>query len=573
MNDPDLLLQVKDLSIAFPSLRGESTVVKRVDFELRRGEVLGIVGESGSGKSMTALSILQLLPGSALWKSGRVVFYPTQAEQWVLNDLSQLELQKVRGRRIGMVFQDPMSSLNPVYTCGDQVVEVLRWHQQLGKAEARQAVLQLFEQVRLQDPDRIFRSYPHQLSGGQKQRIMIAIAIAAKPDLIIADEPTTSLDVTVQRQILQLLLALKNELQISLLFISHDLGVIGEIADRVMVMRDGEIVESGPTKEVLQSPKAPYTKGLMACRPPLQRRLRRLPTINDYKEGQQIIPEIYPPAAYRQHLEQIARQEVLLQVKGLSTWYPGRKNFWGQTQDFVKAVDEVSFDLRRGESVGLVGESGCGKSTLGRSLLRLIEPKAGRVLYEGVDLVPLDEESLLPYRKRMQIVFQDPFAALNPRKMIGQAIVEPMRKHFPTKGGRELSDKAVDLLLQVGLEADHFYRYPHEFSGGQRQRIAIARALAVEPEFLVCDESVSSLDVSVQAQILNLLAELRAAKGLSYIFISHDLSVVRFIADRILVMRAGKIVEEGSSDDLYLDPKEDYTKKLIEAIPKTVENQ
>ncbi len=569
MRSKNKLLHVKDLAVSFPAVDGEFEALKGISFELNRGEVLGIVGESGSGKSMTALSILQLLPGSALWKSGEIVFHSDQDSPIILNELDAKGLQKIRGNRISMVFQDPMSSLNPVYTCGNQVAEVVQLHKGLSGKEARKAVLALFEQVQLPDVERIFAAYPHQLSGGQKQRIMIAMAIAATPDLIIADEPTTSLDVTVQGQILQLLLALKEELNIGILFISHDLGVISEIADRVLVMREGEIVERGDKVALLQRPSHPYTKGLLACRPPLHQRLRRLPTIADFQEeGEPITKDWrYKEADYQQHLQTIAEKPSILEIEQLETWFPSKKNFWGKPTAYVKAVDGVSFQLKKGESIGLVGESGCGKTTLGRTILKLIEPQAGRIVFAGDELTALDERGMQPYRKNMQIVFQDPYASLNPRKMIGYAISEPMRKYFPSLSQQEWKDKTVALLEKVGLSADHFFRYPHEFSGGQRQRIAIARALAVEPSFLICDESVSSLDVSVQAQILNLLTELREEKGLSYIFISHDLSVVRFMADRILVMYEGKIVEEGLADDLYNNPKTAYTKKLIEAIP------
>lgn len=563
------LLEVRDLAVSFPTVDGEFDALKGINFTLDRGEVLGIVGESGSGKSMTALSILQLLPGSALWKSGEIVFHDDQDSSIKLNELDAKGLQKIRGNRISMIFQDPMSSLNPVYTCGNQVSEVLELHKGLSRKEARKAVLALFEQVQLPDVERIFSAYPHQLSGGQKQRIMIAMAIAATPDLIIADEPTTSLDVTVQGQILELLLALKDELNIGILFISHDLGVISEIADRVLVMRQGEIVERGDKRALLQQPAHAYTKGLLACRPPLNKRLRRLPTIADFQE--EVKPEtqqwIYKEEDYRQHLEEISNNPAILEIEQLETWFPSKRNFWGKPTAYVKAVDGVSFQLKKGESIGLVGESGCGKTTLGRTILKLIEPQAGRIVFAGSELTNLDDQGMQAYRKNMQIVFQDPYASLNPRKMIGYAISEPMRKYFPALSPQEWKDKTIALLEQVGLSAEHFFRYPHEFSGGQRQRIAIARALAVEPSFLICDESVSSLDVSVQAQILNLLTELREEKGLSYIFISHDLSVVKFMADRILVMYEGKIVEEGLADDLYNNPKTAYTKKLIEAIP------
>lgn len=569
MSEQDKLLSVKELAISFPAAEGEIKALRGSAFELYRGEVLGIVGESGSGKSMTALSILQLLPSSGIWKSGSIDLFLEKDNPVRVNELSPKALQQIRGNRISMIFQDPMSSLNPVFSCGDQVAEVLILHKGLSKKAAKDKVKALFQQVNLPDGERIYDAFPHQLSGGQKQRIMIAMAIATTPDLIIADEPTTSLDVTVQQQILKLLLELKDQLAIGILFISHDLGVIAEIADRVLVMQRGEIVESGPKSQILSNPQHPYTRGLLACRPPLDRRLKRLPTIADFQLEKPRSPEswLYNPTDYQQHLQQIADNQTILSVNNLQTWYPGRKNFWGTPKDYVKAVDGVSFSLQKGESIGLVGESGCGKTTLGKTVIKLIEPRAGRIIFAGNDLSDLDERQMRPFRKRMQIVFQDPYSSLNPRKMIGHAIEEPMAQYFSDLSAKARREKTILLLEKVGLEPDHFFRYPHEFSGGQRQRIAIARALAVEPEFLICDESVSSLDVSVQAQILNLLTELREERGLSYIFISHDLSVVKFMADRMLVMREGRVVEEGLADEIYLNPQTTYTQKLIEAIP------
>lgn len=569
MSEKDKLLSVKDLAISFPAVEGEIEALKGSAFELYRGEVLGIVGESGSGKSMTALSILQLLPSSGIWKSGTIDLYLERENPLRVNELSPKALQRIRGNRISMIFQDPMSSLNPVYSCGQQVAEVLTLHMGLSSKAAKKRVFELFQQVKLPEVERIYNAYPHQLSGGQKQRIMIAMAIATTPDLIIADEPTTSLDVTVQQQILRLLLELKDQLGIGIIFISHDLGVMAEIADRVLVMRQGEIVESGSKSNILGNPQHPYTKGLLACRPPLERRLKRLPTIADFQAEEQQKPErwLYDNIEYQQHLQQLADSQTILTVENLQTWYPGRKNFWGTPKTYVKAVDGVSFTLQKGESIGLVGESGCGKTTLGKSVIKLIQPQAGRIIFAGNDLTDLDERQMRPHRKRMQIVFQDPYSSLNPRKMIGHAVAEPMEQYFPDLSAKARREKTMLLLEKVGLEPDHFFRYPHEFSGGQRQRIAIARALAVEPEFLICDESVSSLDVSVQAQILNLLTELREERGLSYIFISHDLSVVKFMADRMLVMREGRVVEEGLADEIYLNPKTVYTQKLIEAIP------
>ena len=569
MSNQHKLLSVNQLAISFPTPNGVLEALKGGSFELYRGEVLGIVGESGSGKSMTALSILQLLPSSAIWKSGNIDFFPEEGQMLRVNELSHQELQGIRGNKISMIFQDPMSSLNPVHSCGQQVAEVLVLHKNYSKKEAKAKVCALFEQVKLPDVERIYDAYPHQLSGGQKQRIMIAMAIAATPDLIIADEPTTSLDVTVQQEILKLLLDLKVELGIGILFISHDLGVMAEIADRVLVMRKGEIVERGSKEDILKHPQHPYTQGLLACKPPLDRRLKRLPTIADFQSNETQSSEawLYEEPDYQAHLAGLEQKPTILSVQDLQAWYPSKKNFWGRPTEFVKAVDEVSFQMKRGESVGLVGESGCGKTTLGKTLIKLIPARSGRILFDGIDLTDLDERQMRAYRKKMQIVFQDPFASLNPRKMIGYAIAEPMEQYFPALSSNLRKEKTIQLLEKVGLEADHFFRYPHEFSGGQRQRIAIARALAVEPEFLICDESVSSLDVSVQAQILNLLTELREERGLTYIFISHDLSVVKFMADRMLVMKEGRVVEEGLADELYQNPKTTYTKKLIEAIP------
>lgn len=569
MNNKPKLLSVTNLAISFPTADGELQALKGSSFELYRGEVLGIVGESGSGKSMTALSIVQLLPGSAVWKSGSIDLFLEEDSPLRLNELSQLDLQRIRGNRISMIFQDPMSSLNPVHTCGRQVAEVLMLHQSLSRKAARSKVYELFDQVKLPEVARIFDAYPHQLSGGQKQRIMIAMAIATTPDLIIADEPTTSLDVTVQKEILRLLLELKQEMGIGILFISHDLGVISEIADRVLVMRKGEIVEAGPKVDILKKPQHPYTQGLLACRPPLEQRLKRLPTIADFDSKDPKTPAawVYEKSEYKAHLTKLEENPIILSVRELQTWYTSKKNFWGKPVDFVKAVDGVSFQMKKGESVGLVGESGCGKTTLGKTLIKLIPSRAGQILFDSADLTTLDEREMRPFRKKMQIVFQDPFASLNPRKMIGHAIAEPMEQYFPELSLAQRKEQTIHLLEKVGLEADHFFRYPHEFSGGQRQRVAIARALAVEPDFLICDESVSSLDVSVQAQILNLLTELRAERGLSYIFISHDLSVVKFMADRMLVMKEGRVVEEGLADDVYQQPKTTYTQKLIEAIP------
>jgi peptide/nickel transport system ATP-binding protein len=484
-------------------------------------------------------------------------------------------MQHLRGNEIAMIFQEPMTSLNPVFTCGDQVVEAIRLHQKVSFAEARDRTLALFEEVRLPNPRRIFSAYPHQLSGGQKQRVMIAMAIACNPRLLIADEPTTALDVTVQKTILELLQELQAKHGMSLIFISHDLGVIGEICDRVLVMYKGRIVEEGPVQDIFASPHDPYTRGLIACRPPLDRRLHRLPTLSDFLKNPEKLTvedalrtETISEEAYRQRQAQLAQKPPILEVQNLCVYFPIQKGIFSRTVGYVKAVDNVSFTVYPGETVGLVGESGSGKTTTGRAILRLIEPTSGQVRFQGQDITTLPVKDLRPLRKHMQIIFQDPYSSLNPRLTVGSALTEPMLFHGLARTPKEAQERAIALLEQVGLEADHFYRYPHEFSGGQRQRIAIARALAVEPKFIICDESVSALDVSVQAQVLNLLLDLQEKYGLSYIFISHDLSVVKFMSDRLLVMNQGQVVESGYAEDIYRSPKHEYTQKLIDAIPK-----
>lgn len=564
------LLTVESLSVEFTSEEGVVQAVREVSFSLGAGETMGLVGESGSGKSVTALSIMGLLSRrAARVTGGHIWFEHPELGRLDLLQLSDRQMQQVRGRHIGMIFQEPMTSLNPVKRCGEQVEEVLLWHRQARGGEAKQRVLKLFEEVRLPQPERIFRAYPHQLSGGQRQRVMIAMAIACKPRLLIADEPTTALDVTVQNSILDLLEQLQRSHGMSVIFITHDLGVVSRIASRAAVMLKGSIVEQGSIEKIFKSAAHPYTRALVACRPGSGDRPLRLPVVKDFLEAGEDLPEVKIEArADREKRHQtIYSREPVMEVKMLSTSFVTQRSFFGKAMKHHHAVDGVSFSVYGGETLGLVGESGCGKTTLGRSIMRLVEPSAGQVIYKGRDLSTLPPGALKRFRPRMQIIFQDPYSSLTPGMAIGKAIMEPMRVHGILGHDRARKEKVMYLLERVGLEAGHFSRYPHEFSGGQRQRIAIARALALAPEFIICDESVSALDVSVQAQVLNLLNELKEDFNLTYIFISHDLSVVRYMADRILVMREGKMVELGEADTLYAKPSQDYTRKLIQSVP------
>jgi peptide/nickel transport system ATP-binding protein len=572
----DVVLEVRNLKTEFFKGRERNIAVQGVSFNLHRHQTIGIVGESGSGKSVTSLTVMGLLPSSGKAIEGEIIYHGRTGSTDLLK-LPEKFMRAYRGRDIAMIFQEPMTSLNPVYTCGNQVMEAIRRHLKLGKKEAKAKTLQLFEGVRLPDPMRIFKSYPHQLSGGQKQRVLIAMALSCDPAILIADEPTTALDVSVQKHILEVLRDLQKRHGMGMMFITHDLGVIAELADYVMVMYQGEVVEQGTVHQIFTNPQHAYTKGLLACRPPLDRKLSKLPTIGDFmkKEENGTITEMpigvaevidlltLSDSKKRRRIEGLYGKEPIVQVRGLETTFYSRKK--GKT---VKAVDGVSFDIYPGETLGLVGESGCGKTTLGRTLLKLVEPAAGQILFDGEDITGYNAHDMRRFRRDMQIVFQDPYSSLNPRITIGSAIIEPMKVHGVGKSARERKDFAMDLLGKVGLKQEHFYRYPHEFSGGQRQRISIARTLAVNPRFIVCDESVSALDVSVQAQVLNLLIDLRSEFDLTYIFISHDLSVVRFISDRMMVMNQGKIEEMGLSDDIYAQPKTDYTRMLIDAIPR-----
>ena len=563
------LLRINDLSIDFVSEAGTTSALKNISFSVSRSEIFAIVGESGSGKSVTALSILHLLSKTAKFKSGAIIFSEDGKNEIDLIGLSNKELQKIRGNKIAMIFQEPMTSLNPVFTCGEQVAESLQLHKKISSGEAKQQAIEWFRKVKLPEPEKVFSRYPHQLSGGQKQRVMIAMAMCCKPSLLICDEPTTALDVTVQKNILNLIKELQEEQKMGVIFITHDLGVVSEIADKIAVMYKGQIVETNSKKEIFFNPQHPYTKGLLACRPIFHKKGERLPIVSDFLEHTDnrqppIVKAAKPGAA---NLARDQSSTILLSAKNLSVWFPVKKNILGKALSFTKAVDNVSFDVIKGETLGLVGESGCGKTTLGRTLLRLIEPTAGSIIYNGDDLTKKTIDEIKPLRKEIQLVFQDPYSSLNPRLTIGSAISEPLHVHGQYKTEKHRKEKVVDLLEKVNLDATHFNRYPHEFSGGQRQRIVIARALALNPSFIICDEPVSALDVSVQAQVLNLLSDIKKEFGFTTIFISHDLGVVRYISDRIMVMHKGKIVEQGAADEVYYHPSNEYTKNLIASIP------
>lgn len=578
---PAKLIDVQNLTVSFPHEEERTAVVNHISFHIDKGEVVGLVGESGSGKSVTSLSLMRLLPiPPARVDEGKILFYEYDHSTDLL-ELTDDRMRHYRGNKLGMIFQEPMSSLNPVFTCGEQLVEAIRLHQDISHAEAEGQVAELFGKVQLPTPEQMLHRYPHQLSGGQKQRVMIAMAICCHPQLVIADEPTTALDVTVQKAILKLLKDLQQQLHISVLFITHDLGVVAEIADRVMVMYRGNIVEQGTVQQIFQHPRHPYTKGLIACRPPLDKQLRKLPVIADFmeeKDGkivekntdvQELLKELEIPESQKEiSLREFKKKKPILQVKDLVTRFPGKKNFWGKTNSWTYAVNRVNFEVYPGETLGLVGESGCGKTTLGRTVLQLIRPSSGEVFYRGKELSNMPEEELRKLRKKVQIIFQDPYSSLNPRLTVGEAIMEPMQVHGMYGNDQERKQKTLDLLEKVTLRKEFFNRYPHEFSGGQRQRIGIARALAVEPDFIICDESVSALDVSVQAQVLNLLLRLKEEFQFSCIFISHDLSVVKFMCDRIMVMNKGQIEEMGPADQVYYHPQTNYTKQLIAAIPQ-----
>ncbi|MDC3388488.1 ABC transporter ATP-binding protein [Flavobacteriaceae bacterium] len=558
------MLHVNNLSIAFDSHQESNKVVHNVSYQLKKNEILGIVGESGSGKSVSSLAVIGLLPKKqTTFPSGEITFNGKNLLKYSNN-----EFQELRGNKIAMIFQEPMTSLNPSLTCGKQVAEVLERHLKLSKKEAKVEVLSLFEKVRLPHLEQMYDKYPHQISGGQKQRVMIAMAIACKPDILIADEPTTALDVTVQNEIISLLKSLQVETGMSIIFISHDLALVSEISDTIVVMYKGKVVENGTVSEVFNNPKNDYTKALINSRPSVNERLKVLPTIQDYLNNtisNELVSEVQREAKHHS----MYACEPLLRVINIEKEYIIKVGILAKNQKF-KVVDSVSFNLYEGETLGLVGESGCGKSTLGNAILQLDKATSGSVFYKGEDITKLTKAKLRLLRKEIQLIFQDPYSSLNPRIPVGKAIMEPMKVHNLYKNDKERKEKTLELLKRVGLLEEHFYRYPHEFSGGQRQRIGIARTIAVSPKLIICDESVSALDISVQAQVLNLLNELKENFGFSYIFISHDLAVVKYMSDQLVVMNKGKIEEIGEADSVYANPKTAYTQSLIAAIPKGI---
>ena len=557
------ILEVIGLNISFGNNKKKTTVVNNIDLSLYENEILAIVGESGSGKSVTSKAIMGLLPNKNTTIKGQIKFKETS-----LLSLNSRAFAKLRGNDIAMIFQEPMSALNPSLTCGFQVAEILLHHNKVAAARVKKEVLKLFEKVKLPRPQNIYNSYPHQISGGQIQRVIIAMAIACKPKILIADEPTTALDVTVQKEILELLKELQKQTGMSVLFISHDLALVSGFANRVVVMNKGTIVERGTARELFETPKMPYTKALLASRPTLDVRYKVLPTIASIANNSFVPNSITSSQRAKKH-QKIYTKPPLLRVENISKSYFSKASLWGQKQE-IKAVNGVSFDIFEGETLGLVGESGCGKSTLGRVILQLEKATKGSIFYKGKEITRLKKKEFRALRKDIQLIFQDPYSSLHPRKIIGQAIIEPMEVHGIGNSNKQRKEKAIELLSRVGLGASYFNRYPHELSGGQRQRVGIARTIAMEPKLVICDESVSALDISVQAQVLNLLNELKEDFGFTYIFISHDLAVVKYMADQLLVMNQGAIEELGDADEIYANPVKQYTKKLIDSIPKTM---
>jgi peptide/nickel transport system ATP-binding protein len=560
------LLKIENLSVDFIKEDEVTSAVKNISLEIDRGEIVALVGESGSGKSVTSLSVLQLLPVPPAKYSGSILFYENDSTIDLLN-LQGKELQNIRGNSIAMIFQEPMTSLNPVMSCGKQIVEAIQLHKKVSFNEAKDQTITWFYKVKLPFPEQIFNRYPHQLSGGQKQRVMIALAMCCNPSMLICDEPTTALDVTVQKTILELIKEIQQEENIGVLFITHDLGIVAEIADRVAIIYKGEILEQDKTQLLFKDPKHPYTKALLACRPALHPKGVRLPVVSDFMDADNVATSQVSVAPVDKSSDKIVNEKTLVKVENLSVHFPTRKNLFGKPLSFIKAVDNVSLNIYKGETLGLVGESGCGKTTLGRTLLRLIEPTGGKIFIDGKDITSLSVKQLSQLRQEVQLVFQDPYSSLNPRLTVGAAIAEPIQV-FQTVSAKERTKKIIDLLDKVNLPKSYLKRYPHEFSGGQRQRIVIARALALDPTLLVCDESVSALDVSVQAQVLNLLNDLKKDLGLTMLFITHDLSIVRYMSDRIAVMKAGKIIETAGAEEIYKNPQMEYTRNLLAAIPK-----
>lgn len=562
----DVILSVQDLTLAFPTQGKPLYAVKNVSFDLKEGSSLGIVGESGSGKSMTARSVINLLPPNAFIENGHIYWQQPDGSSLDLLKASFQTLRQIRGNQISMIFQEPMTSLNPVYTCGNQVIENIYEHEKVTPNEAKERVLTLFDEVKLPDPQRIYKSYPHELSGGQRQRVMIAMALSCYPKLLIADEPTTALDVTVQKSILELLYSLKEKYRMSLIFISHDLGVISEIADEVAVMYQGSIIEMAPLSDIISSPSHAYTKGLISCRPSVHEKPHRLPTLSLFMEG----PDMNAGEKEDTIMEQEPPEEekkVLFRIEKLSKIFPLRKNFFGQTTRDFTAVDQLTFDIFQGETLGVVGESGSGKTTLGRMLMYLLSYEKGSITYKDRRLSEFSRKEFKLFRQNVQIIFQDPYSSLNPRMSVGQIVEEPLRYYKLVKGKKNRKAQTIQLLEDVRLDESFYDRYPHELSGGQRQRVAIARVLALNPEFIICDEAVSALDVSIQAEILNLLQDLKYRYHLTYVFISHDFAVVRFMSDRIAVMKDGTLVELERADRLFRSAQSPYTKTLLDSVP------